>query len=73
MNRESASGLGLGILIGAITGAALGILFAPQAGRETRYLIRTKTATGVSKAKSAIGRIRGGNHEEDEEFVEEEV
>ena len=72
MNRDSASGMGLGILVGLLAGATLGMLFAPQSGRETRYLIRQRVGSGIDKARSVISRVRGGNSDdEDEELVEE--
>jgi gas vesicle protein len=41
MERRSGRGF-LGFILGAATGAVLGILFAPKAGRHTREEIRDK-------------------------------
>jgi gas vesicle protein len=40
-----------GVLIGGLIGAALGILFAPKSGKETREDIARKTEELISKAK----------------------
>jgi len=41
----------MGLVAGAIIGAAAGILLAPEAGRETRQMVRTRTS-------NLIGYIR---------------
>lgn len=51
MNRDSASGFGIGFLAGALVGAALGILFAPRSGKETREIIKEKAQALASKIK----------------------
>jgi gas vesicle protein len=47
----------LGVVVGGAVGAAMGLLFAPQSGEETRMMIRDK---GWIATRSAVG---GGNAE----------
>lgn len=54
MNKESASGFGIGLLVGAVTGLAVGLLFAPQSGRETRHLIRDKAGNIYEKVGEVV-------------------
>ena len=48
---ERTNDLLTGMLIGGIIGAALGVLFAPKSGKETREDIARKTDEMLSKAK----------------------
>jgi gas vesicle protein len=48
---ENNSDLFVGLLIGGLIGAALGILYAPKSGRETRDEIAGKTKELLGKAK----------------------
>ena len=42
MEKEIWRGLAIGLIAGAVVGAGLGILYAPQSGRKTRKDIRDK-------------------------------
>lgn len=44
----------LGAALGAIAGAAAGILFAPKSGKETRKIIGDKTKEYVEKGKEMV-------------------
>ena len=41
----------MGVLVGSLVGAAVGLLFAPQPGRDTRELIKEKASQLVGGAK----------------------
>jgi len=45
-----------GVLVGGLIGAALGILFAPKSGKETREDIAKKTEEFVTRAKDEYDR-----------------
>jgi gas vesicle protein len=47
-----------GLLIGAVLGVALGLLFAPQSGNETRELVKARVVTAKEKAADVINKIR---------------
>jgi len=43
-NRDSGSGFAIGFTLGIAIGLALGFLFTPRSGKETRELVKDKTA-----------------------------
>ena len=51
MSSESGRDFAVGFLIGAMVGGALGILYAPKAGRETRTLLKEKVEEVPEKGK----------------------
>ncbi|MCC7177908.1 MAG: YtxH domain-containing protein [Acidobacteria bacterium] len=60
MSRDN-SGAGsvmLAFMVGAITGAAVALLFAPATGEETRDFIGQKAREGRDKAKDAVEQGR---------------
>ena len=52
-DRSGASGVVLSFLVGALSGAALAILFAPRSGRETRELLGEKLRETQERGKQA--------------------
>lgn len=57
MNRDKAIGLGIGLLAGAVIGAAIALLFAPQSGSETRKMIRDKTGEVIDTVKEKASGV----------------
>jgi gas vesicle protein len=57
MNKDKAIGLSIGILTGAVVGAAITLLFAPQSGKETRKMIKDKTREMVDTVKEKTGGV----------------
>jgi len=58
MNKDSGAGFFTGLIIGAVIGVALGFLYAPQSGPETRKMVKEKAASVKEAAVKAVGRAR---------------
>lgn len=57
MDRDDAFGLGIGLLAGAVIGLAVGILFAPYSGKETRNKIREQASGLIESVREQAARI----------------
>ncbi len=55
MSNQGSSGLGM-FVSGLLMGAALGLLFAPRSGRETREMIASKAADAKDRAIAAAAQ-----------------
>ncbi len=49
----------MGLVAGAIIGAAAGILLAPKAGKETRQMVRTRTSNLIGYIRQKFMRQPG--------------
>lgn len=58
MTRESTSGFFAGLMMGAVVGAAIALLYAPQSGPETRQLVKEKALEIKEKAAKAAKKIK---------------
>jgi gas vesicle protein len=61
MAREDGNGVGsvlVAFLVGAVAGAAVALLFAPAAGKETREFLSDKAREGRDKAVEAARQTR---------------
>lgn len=47
-----------GFMVGAIIGVALGFLFAPQSGTETREIIKSKAELAKEKAEELAEKVK---------------
>ena len=50
--------LGLGFLLGAVVGVAVGMLYAPRAGVETRAMIADKADEVKEKVTEAVDMVK---------------
>ncbi|MGH9703155.1 MAG: YtxH domain-containing protein [Candidatus Acidiferrales bacterium] len=58
MSRDDLSGTLTVFLIGVGVGAALGVLFAPKSGEETREFLRENARKGMDQATAAGRKLR---------------
>jgi gas vesicle protein len=56
--KEGGSSFLVGFIIGAIAGVAIGFLYAPKAGKETRSILKEKAGQLKDKAGEIISRAR---------------
>ena len=59
MSKDSSgSSVIMAFVVGALTGAAVALLFAPASGEETREYLGKKTREGKDKAREAVDQGR---------------
>jgi gas vesicle protein len=58
MAKDNSGGLMVAFVIGALTGAAVALLFAPASGEETREFLGQKAREGKAKAREAMDQGR---------------
>lgn len=54
--KDSGNSFLIGFILGAIAGVAVGFLYAPKAGKETRSLLKEKAGELKEKASEMIQR-----------------
>ena len=57
-DSSSGTNFTIGFLIGAAVGLALGFLYAPKAGSETRAILKEKAEAAAEKAKEAAEKAK---------------
>ena len=58
MSKDNTGNLMVAFVIGALTGAAVALLFAPATGEETREFLGQKAREGKLKAREAMDQGR---------------
>ena len=61
MMRNKTGRFVTGLIVGSLTGAAVGLLFAPRSGRESRRVVRHKTGHYVGTLRERFGRCEATN------------
>lgn len=56
--KDTGTSFAIGFILGAAVGVAIGFLYAPQPGRETRALLKEKAERAAEKAKEAAAEAR---------------
>lgn len=54
--KEGGSSFLVGFIIGAVAGVAIGFLYAPKAGKETRALLKEKAGQLKERASEVLSR-----------------
>ena len=55
--KDTGSSFAIGFLIGAVVGVAVGFLYAPKAGKETRALLKQKAGEVKEKAGEVTAKV----------------
>ena len=58
MSKESGTGFFAGLVVGAVIGLAIGFLYAPRPGAETRHIAKEKLASFGEIDKSRLERLK---------------
>ena len=55
--KDTGSSFAIGFLIGAVVGVAVGFLYAPKAGKETRAMLKQKAGEVKEKAGEVTAKV----------------
>jgi len=56
-DKDTGSSFAIGFLIGAVVGVAVGFLYAPKAGKETRAMLKQKAGEVKEKAGEVTAKV----------------
>ncbi len=56
--KDTGANFAVGFLFGAVVGVAIGFLYAPKPGSETRAMLKEKAETAAEKAKETAEKAR---------------
>jgi len=59
-SKESGTGFFAGLVVGAVIGLAIGFLYAPKPGYETRHTLKEKLSSVGETAEKTIEKVKGG-------------
>lgn len=57
-DKDTLTGFGIGFLAGAVIGLAVGFLYAPRSGEETRELIKEKASDVIEKVRETAAEAK---------------
>jgi len=57
-DKEGGNNFLMGFILGALAGVAVGFLYAPKPGKETRALLKEKAGEFKEKAGEVINRVK---------------
>jgi len=57
-DKDSGASFAIGFIIGAIAGVAVGFLYAPKAGKETRAMLMEKAGEVKEKAEEVTSKAK---------------
>jgi len=57
-DKDTGSNFAIGFIIGAVAGVAIGFLYAPKAGKETRALLKEKAEEVKEKASEVTEKTK---------------
>ncbi len=58
MSRESGTGFFAGLVVGAVIGLAIGFLYAPKPGEETRHILKGQLASFGETAEKTTEKVK---------------
>ena len=56
--KDTGTSFTIGFILGAVVGVAIGFLYAPKPGRETRALLKEKAETAREKASEVAEKAK---------------
>lgn len=56
--KDTGASFAIGFLLGAVVGVAVGFLYAPKPGKETRAMLKEKAEVAAEKAKEAADKAK---------------